>query len=337
MKEISVIIPFYNTPIKYIDFLINESGLNLYRQYEIIWIDDGSNFEISNYVKNVCLHNEWIYYRFQKNVGVSKARNKGIELSSSNFIMFLDSDDVLNIERLILFREYGKYDLVLFNDGIFVSDVVFDNSDIYFTKIDRTIDQLYGNNEFKLNLRSVWGKILKKQIIVDNNLKFDEDLPFYEDAIFMCRYYQHCNNYVAIGNTLYYYRVYNDSSSKKFNKDYINKYEIFYFRFKNEFNKFNNYISGLEQDTFDRMMIDKVIRSIEHGHVLYSFAIIKSVPVKESAVWVINNRSKKDFSYKLALLINKKLYLLSFIKIVFHQFIKSIIIRYKKLKKIIEK
>ena len=52
MNDLSIIIPFYNTPINFIDYLIEKSRLESYPQYEIIWIDDGSDFAISNYVKD---------------------------------------------------------------------------------------------------------------------------------------------------------------------------------------------------------------------------------------------------------------------------------------------
>ena len=333
MNDLSIIIPFYNTPINFIDYLIEKSRLESYPQYEIIWIDDGSDFAISNYVKDICLKNNWVYYKFDKNVGVSSARNKGIELSSSNYLMFLDSDDVVDLNQIVSFNFNEKYDIALFKDAIFIDEVKYKTSVLSIVETKQTIDQLYCNDVYRLNLRSSCCKVLKKQIITNNSISFDADLPFYEDAIFMCRYYQYCNNYIALDNTLYYYRIYNGSSSKKYNKDYMRKYEIYYHRFKSEFNNNDNYISGLEQDTFDRMLIDKIIRSIKHGHGLYCFTIIKSVPVRESARWIINNRGKNSFSYKLAILVNKKLYLFAVIKIIFHQLTRSIIIRMKKIKR----
>lgn len=333
MKHLSIIIPFYNTQIKYIDYLIEKSGLDLYPQYEVIWIDDGSVDTISNYVKNICLTNDWIFYRFNKNYGVSNARNKGIELANTNYLMFLDSDDVVDLKQLSKFDIYGEYDIVLFKDTIFIDEIKFNTTELSILETKQTISQLYCSNAYRLNLRSSCCKILKKQIITSNSICFDTDLSFYEDAMFMCRYYVYCNSFVAFDNTLYYYRIHNNSSGKRFNKNFMQKFEVFYNRFKKTFNDNVYLISGLEQDTFVRMLIDKVIRSTKHCHFLYCFTILKSFPVNDSAKWIVSNFDKNYFEYKVALLVVHHHYLLAYIKIFTHQLLKSIKIRIRSLNK----
>jgi len=89
MFNISIIIPTYNRKlflIHAIDSVLNQTYQNL----ELIIIDDGSSDKSIEYIKKKYPSIK-IYKQFNK--GVSSARNKGIKISSNNWIAFLDSDD----------------------------------------------------------------------------------------------------------------------------------------------------------------------------------------------------------------------------------------------------
>jgi glycosyltransferase involved in cell wall biosynthesis len=88
-QKVSVIITTYNR-----DKLLEKAILSVinqtYQNYEIIVIDDASsqnNKLIIDKFPNI------IYYKFNKNQGGNICRNKGIELSSGDYIAFLDDDD----------------------------------------------------------------------------------------------------------------------------------------------------------------------------------------------------------------------------------------------------
>lgn len=98
MPRVSVIIPAYNRA-DLIEETI-ESVLNqTYDDFEIIIVDDGSTDSTSEVVRRF---NGPIRYLYQGNRGRSCARNKGFEISSGDYICFLDSDDVLNPRMLEL-------------------------------------------------------------------------------------------------------------------------------------------------------------------------------------------------------------------------------------------
>jgi glycosyltransferase involved in cell wall biosynthesis len=87
---VSVIIPCYNHGTylpEAIESVINQS----YKNFEIIVIDDGS---IDN-TKEVCNNYPIVKYIYQKNAGLSAARNTGIKYSSGAYLVFLDADDWL--------------------------------------------------------------------------------------------------------------------------------------------------------------------------------------------------------------------------------------------------
>lgn len=89
-KTVSVVIPFY----EHVEWLVEavESVLNqTYPIKEIIVINDGSKEDISSFLAKYANH---IVYTYKNNEGPASARNLGIELSTGDYIAFLDSDDL---------------------------------------------------------------------------------------------------------------------------------------------------------------------------------------------------------------------------------------------------
>ncbi|MCD6172403.1 MAG: glycosyltransferase family 2 protein, partial [Sulfurimonas sp.] len=101
--NISVIIPTYN---RY-EFL-KRALISVYAQIhmpkEVIIIDDGSTDNTSQ-IQNDFPHAKYIY---QKNSGVSSARNLGIKNSTCQWIAFLDSDDTWHVDKLKVQVEFHK-------------------------------------------------------------------------------------------------------------------------------------------------------------------------------------------------------------------------------------
>lgn len=108
-EDLSVIIPTYNRAP-----LLERAIASVLKQTvlprEIIIIDDGSDDQTGHLVK--CLENvsdvKLLYFK-QKNRGPASARNRGIDMSSSAFLAFLDSDDHWHKRKIeIQFRELVK-------------------------------------------------------------------------------------------------------------------------------------------------------------------------------------------------------------------------------------
>lgn len=118
MEKISIIIPTYNSAI-YLNRCIKSILNQTYKNIEIIIVDDGSNDETENFVKENYYDLKNVKYIKQHNSGVSVARNKGIKIANGKFIFFIDADDTIDkfaIENLI--KEYDDTCLIGLNHCI---------------------------------------------------------------------------------------------------------------------------------------------------------------------------------------------------------------------------
>jgi glycosyltransferase involved in cell wall biosynthesis len=102
----SIIIPTFNRS-SLLDEALASAAAQRYRPLEIIVVDDGSTDDtaaVVNHWRELLADDSQVIVRYfpQSNSGVSSARNRGLIESRGDFIQFLDSDDILNPEKLSL-------------------------------------------------------------------------------------------------------------------------------------------------------------------------------------------------------------------------------------------
>lgn len=94
-----------------------------FQDFEIIIVDDGSVDGTEEYVAKELTDNRVRFFRFNKNMGVHTARNKGLDEVQGDYIVFLDSDDELFVETLATVQNvFNNYPTVGFMGGPYVND-----------------------------------------------------------------------------------------------------------------------------------------------------------------------------------------------------------------------
>ena len=102
---ISIIMPLYNSPVKYLELAI-ESILNQsYTNWELCMVDDGSkDLRCVNYAKEATKHDPRIrFQRCEKNGGISAASNVALEMAAGEYIALIDQDDAIPADAFYWF------------------------------------------------------------------------------------------------------------------------------------------------------------------------------------------------------------------------------------------
>ncbi|WP_017729793.1 glycosyltransferase family 2 protein [Nafulsella turpanensis] len=119
--KVSVIIPNYNTAI-FLQEAIDSILQSDYDSFEVIVVDDGSKDNTPEVVANY-IHLENFRCIYQQNKGLAGARNTGIKAASGNYLVFLDSDDIVLPAKLSMQARF--LDCNLSYDAVYSSSAFF--------------------------------------------------------------------------------------------------------------------------------------------------------------------------------------------------------------------
>jgi glycosyltransferase involved in cell wall biosynthesis len=102
---ISILIPIYNTPIRFLNECFDSIENQTFKEYEVIIVNDGSNKETSDFLST--LNNRYQIFHKDKS-GISEALNFGIERCNYNIVARMDGDDIMLPNRLQKQYQYLK-------------------------------------------------------------------------------------------------------------------------------------------------------------------------------------------------------------------------------------
>lgn len=190
--EISLIIPLYNVEGVIRDCLESIIGQS-FLSFEVILVDDGSTDNSFKICEEYCKKDIRFKYISKINGGVSSARNHGIDHAKGKYVFFLDADDQFEennaLEEMYKFIEKFQLDIVTCGHVTYN-----ENNQLINTTISDKVIIINENSEDeaaeyikKVNYTYIWGKLIKRDIIIKNNLKFNEDINFAEDVNFCVR------------------------------------------------------------------------------------------------------------------------------------------------------
>lgn len=172
-SKFSVVIPTYNSS-KTINKTITSVLMQKYKNFEIIVVDDGSNDNTVSKVKQIS-DSRIRVFKIKRSGGPAKPRNYGINKSISEWICFLDSDDLWDPNKLKILAQLIKqsnFDIICHNE--------------YILKLGKKKIQKYGpfqKNFYKTllingNRLSTSATMISKKFLSKNNLKFNESKKF---------------------------------------------------------------------------------------------------------------------------------------------------------------
>ena len=178
-NQVDIIIPVYNSQ-KYINKTIKSVFKQTYKNWKLIIIDDASTDGTIKIVEEICkkVKKKIIILKNNVNRGQAFSRNRGLKLSKSKFVTFLDSDDFWDKNKL---KNQIKFMLSNNYDFTYTDYKIIKNNQI--KKI--IVPDFYNYKRFIHNSSiNTCSMIIKKKII--KNIYF-KNLRFSEDYFFKCQ------------------------------------------------------------------------------------------------------------------------------------------------------
>lgn len=209
---LDIIVPHYKEPwncCKYLfDSIAMQRGVDL-SEIRVLVINDGDESVLDETVFNDYPY--LIEYHITPHGGVSAARNKGIDLSTADYLMFCDIDDgFLNnyALRLIFNKIKEGFD---FCHSYFVEEVETKDGSI----------QLVSHND---DVTFVHGKVYRREFLIEKDLRFDEAMTVHEDGYFNSIVFVEAkNSTVKITTPIYLWMWNANSTVRKDGEDFVLK------------------------------------------------------------------------------------------------------------------
>ena len=205
--KISVIIPVYNVE-QYLRECLDSVVNQTFRDLEIICVNDGSTDGSPAILEEYSSKDNRIVVINQENSGQSVARNNGLKIATGEYVVFLDSDDYMELNLCEL--AYQKAQL----SGADITMYFFDTFGENYMNVsaidtipedeivirDRKIDAVNDNNNV------IWNMLYKRSFLQTNNIFFLENVIF-EDVHFSVKCACLCNKISVLRKRLVHYRI----------------------------------------------------------------------------------------------------------------------------------
>ena len=280
MKKISVIIPVLNREKfiqKCLDSLTSQKGVNL----EIIVVDNNSEDQTPQIVKNLAKTHQNIHYYNMKKRSVSAARNLGIKKAAGDYISFVDSDDFClpgMYKHLLKEAEESGADITVCGlEGRLESGQVLPP--------ENAKTNYYGNSlvrRFLCRPASALGKLIKTEYVREHNIKFRENLSLAEDLVFVSELAAYTTNIAFIDHNYYVYISQSDSLMHNINPE--REYQIF---------EALGYIYGI---------YDRKVKMLEEYHDELERMFIANLVLSASTRYMIPENDKRFYEQALSFL-----------------------------------
>ena len=210
-EKISVVVPVYNAEA-YLEKCLNSILGQTYENLEIILVNDGSTDRSAEIIENYKNKDPRIVVINKENGGVSSARNRGIDVATGKFIIFVDADDYIENNMFETLEED------LFKNNVDISMCGYRNVDVNGNILyeSKPMDEKYFDAAtFKRYLFKsdyfrdhIWNKLFRLEIIKEHNIRFNEDIHIKENVLFLLDFSKYAFRY-SFGNEMLYNFLYN--------------------------------------------------------------------------------------------------------------------------------
>lgn len=217
---ISVIVPIYKVE-KYLSKCIDSILNQTFTDFELILVDDGSPDNCGKMCDEYAEKDNRIHVIHKENGGLSDARNAGLDYATGQYIVFVDSDDFIEVD--LLEKAYNTikngYDIVSYGFNVVGENEIITSSNHSEAgkeiRFEKQADYLNFILKIFMNYGvgwEAWSRIYRRDIIEKYELRFEDNSRiFAEDMYFNLCYLVHVKTMYAIKEKPYNYLLRDDS------------------------------------------------------------------------------------------------------------------------------
>ena len=215
--KVSILVPFYKVE-KYVGRCVESLFTQTYTNIEYVFINDCSpdkSMEVINeYIEKYGVEERCKMIVHEQNQGISASRNDCLDNMTGDYFLFVDGDDYIDKDMIELL----------------VDAAVKENADISgcgyieeYPNHSLEYPQKYTNHHDEM-LRSItmltikgvlWKLLIRREVIIINDLRFPYDKSINEDYYFCCRLFYYAKSFASVDKCLYHYVQYNPNNLTK--------------------------------------------------------------------------------------------------------------------------
>ncbi|MBZ7702615.1 glycosyltransferase family 2 protein [Klebsiella oxytoca] len=227
--DLSIVIPCYNCESNIVN-IINSLVSQNHRNIEVVFINDGSIDRTSNVIREkIELHklNNFFLYDFA-NSGAAKARQRGLEKATGEYVFFLDADDIISPDfiKKIFSAIVNKPDMVYYSSEIISSTPPYEKiapklsflNDIDYLDRDAFLIDMFTSENWS---SAVWTYVFRRELAIHSQAIFTQRAA-HEDHLFTLRLVGGAEKICVIKDVLYFQkRTVGSLTNSKKNLEYI--------------------------------------------------------------------------------------------------------------------
>lgn len=239
---VSVIVPIYNAALT-LEKCVSSLFAQTYKNIEIILVNNGSIDDSLELCRKLASLDNRILVLDLVEKGVSVARNKGVEIASGEYVTFVDADDCIDSNVCEIFAELNEkhhYDLFCYSakyhkgKKVVDSFLFLENAEFFDENQKEELQiKVFAPQapifDYKTNTRfagSVCGKFYKREILLNNNLRFATETIISEDVLFNTLSLDYFHRIGYTKQCFYHYEQSEDSAQNRYRPN-SDKYFVF--------------------------------------------------------------------------------------------------------------
>ena len=217
--KISVIVPVYKAE-KYLHRCVDSILSQTFTDFELILVNDGSPDNSGAICDEYAKKDNRVRVFHKENGGVSSARNLGLDNAIGEWITFCDADDYVTPDWLMAYSDAMVSNADLAIQGYHIID---SNRNIVKHLPSQKGNTVEDKQKMIVSLMCqgvygfLWVKLFKRQLIEENNIRFDIKSSFREDEQFFSKYLEHITAFCCIDKENYFYIL--PTAEKKYKGD----------------------------------------------------------------------------------------------------------------------